>query len=84
MSEAVVAPDCSITSGATVVLVNDGKEFTGSRDRTPVWTAYNCSIAHGASGSAACNTEVSKFNTSIFVSEDICAFDVPMNDALIM
>ena len=59
MSDAVVAPDCSITSGATVRKLNTIATVKGwSMRRTPVRAAYYGVISDRACGGAARDTEV--------------------------
>ena len=83
MSEDVVAPDCSITSGATAC----NQHHTGVKyflkELTPIRTP-NYRIIIDCTSRLASNTEVRELYTTILIGEDICTFDIPMYDALLV
>ena len=82
ISEAVVAPDCSITSGATEKEFEYHSANNHSQELTPVRTSHYSSIRYTTR--LRSNPKVRQFNGSIFVREDIGAFDISMNDTLVM
>ena len=52
--------------------------------RTPVWTAHNLIVPNRARCRTTCNTEVCELDTSIFVREDVCTFDITVDDTLVV
>jgi len=81
MSEAVVAPDCSIISGATKC-TSDRNSSTETDKRTPIWTPDDCSVLYT---SCLCgHSEIRQLDRSIFVGEDVGALDVAMNNTLVV
>jgi hypothetical protein len=87
MSEAVVAPHCSITSGATglcdaSVDTRVDKAWGG---RTPVGAPDDSVVARSASRCRiARDTKVGKLDGTIFGCQDVGALDVAVNNALIV
>lgn len=82
ISEAVVAPDCSITSGATTrssvrVLKID------IQVPTPVRAPDYFSVLYCSSGISR-DTKVGQLNTTVLVRENIGTLDVAMYDTLIV
>lgn len=67
MSEAVVAPDCSMTSGATWTCVRTSKEDVKSYLLTPVRTSNHRIIGNG-SRSCTGDSKVGELYTPIFIS----------------
>ena len=87
MSEAVVAPDCSMTSGATVrklSLAATVKGWSMRFGRTPVGTANYGIVTDRACGGAACNSEVGQFDASVLVRQNVRTLDIPVYHALVM
>lgn len=83
MSEAVVAPDCSMTSGATWIVVRTSKRYMTLEPLTPIWTANHCVVRDSSCGRTS-DSKVGKLYTPILVGQDIGTFDVAVNDTLIM
>lgn len=83
ISDAVVAPDCSMTSGATAKSVSTWAPVRVAT-RTPVWTPHDRVVAYGTRGGATCNTKIRQLHTTILVREDICALDIAMDDTLVV
>jgi hypothetical protein len=76
-----VAPCCSITSGATEIDCVLSLWTIGIKSAlTPIRTPNNGAIAHLSCG----NTEISQLDTTIFVCEDVGAFDVAVYNTLVM
>jgi len=84
MSEAVVAPDCSITSGATSMERCSVRTGYEKGKLTPIGTANNSIVGNSTSCGRTSDPKVSKLYTTILVSQDVRALDIPMDDTLIM
>ena len=83
ISEAVVAPDCSITSGATGTDISK-LAVPSLRIRTPIWTPNYGIIAHASCCGITGDTEVGKLHRSVLVGENVGAFNVPVYHSLVM
>lgn len=83
MSEVVVAPHCSITSGATAYsqLRESGETAI---IRTPVWTSHNLVVPDRCCCSIAGDSKVGELDTAILIREDVGTLDVAVYDALLM
>ena len=77
-----MAPDCSITSGATVKKFDYRSGNNYSQELTPVRTSHYSAIRYTTRLRG--NPKVRQFNSSIFVREDVGAFDISVNDTLVM
>jgi hypothetical protein len=51
---------------------------------TPIWTADNGVIADGTSGCTTGDSEIGELDTAVLVGEDVCTFDVSVDDTLIV
>jgi hypothetical protein len=82
ISDAVVAPDCSMISGATSSssVMHATQHITS---RTPVWTSNDGGVVHARSCSTR-NTKVSKLYRPILVREEVRALDISVDDALVV
>ena len=82
MSEAVVAPDCSMTSGATANQ-SQSLKLTVLRVRTPIWAPHN-GIVSDRTSCRARYTEIRQFDTSVLVRQDVGSLYVAVDDTLIV
>ena len=79
----MVAPDCSITSGATIeAAVSESPRLWELP--TPIGTAHDGVICHGASCGATGDPKIGKLDATVFVGEDVCSFYVAMDNTLVM
>ena len=83
ISDAVVAPDCSITSGATAQRVNRADARITLRRLTPIRTPNNRIIPHTCRRTTG-NPKICQLNLSILICKDICTFDISVYDTLVV
>lgn len=89
MSDAVLAPACSITSGATadsnrkVVSLNSIQldRVRGLLLRTPVRASNDCEVVDP---SGCGDAEVCELDAAVLVGEDVGALDVAVDDSLLV
>jgi hypothetical protein len=83
MSEAVDAPDCSITSGATGEAVSAGMNWR-KRVRTPIRTSDHRIIADRTPMRATRNTKIRQLDSPILIGEDVGSLDIAMDNTLVV
>lgn len=86
ISDAVVAPDCSITSGATIGQVINAhvQHLLRMYLRTPVRAPHHRVVSHCACRRAARDAEVRELDAPVLVRQDVRALDIAMDDTLVV
>lgn len=89
MSDDVVAPDCSMTSGATLIIhrkVSMRRVFrrSGESLRTPVRTANYGIVSDCTCSRTAGHAEICKFDTTVFIGQDVGTLDISVDNTLVM